>query len=62
MVKPTSRERPIYTLRLARAERRILEAAAAQRDLYLAEFIRLSALEAARRLLSESTAPDEAIR
>ena len=55
MVKLPSRERPVFTLRLAAAERRILEAAAAQRPEYLSEFIRRSALEAARRDLGRQT-------
>ena len=54
MVKPPSRERPVYTLRLATIERRLLEAAAMQRDEYLAEFIRRTALEAARKNLVEA--------
>jgi uncharacterized protein (DUF1778 family) len=44
-----SRERPVYTLRLAQAERRLLEAAAAARQEYLAEYIRRTALSAARQ-------------
>ena len=44
-----SRERPVYTLRLGVAERALLEAAAAQRSEYLAEYLRDRALEAARR-------------
>jgi len=48
-----SRERPVYTLRLADAERRRLEAAAAERGEYLAEYIRRTALLAARRDLAE---------
>ena len=43
-----SKERSVYTLRLADAERRLLEAAAAMRQEYLAEFIRRTALQAAR--------------
>jgi uncharacterized protein (DUF1778 family) len=49
MIRPPSRERSVYTIRLGAAERRLLEAAAACRSQYLAEFIRGSALEAARR-------------
>ena len=52
--RPPSRERPVYTLRLALSERCILEAAAAQHREYLAEFIRRTALEAARRELTEA--------
>jgi uncharacterized protein (DUF1778 family) len=44
-----SRERGVYTLRLAEAERRLLEAAAASRQEYLAEFIRRTAIESAKR-------------
>lgn len=47
-----SRERPVYTMRLALAERRVLEAAAAARNEYLAEYIRRVALDAARRELA----------
>jgi uncharacterized protein (DUF1778 family) len=54
-MKVPSRERPVYTLRLAAGERRVLEAAAAERAEYLAEFIRRTALEAARRALAGST-------
>ena len=54
MPKPGTRERPVYTLRLAQKERRILEAAAVQRDEYLAEFIRRASLDAARQELSAS--------
>lgn len=38
-----------YCLRLSVAERRVLEAAAAQRQEHLAEYLRGRALEAARR-------------
>ncbi len=48
MERHPSRERPVYTLRLARSERRLLEAAAADRNEYLAEYIRRTALAAAR--------------
>jgi uncharacterized protein (DUF1778 family) len=47
-----SRERPVYTLRLATAERRVLEAAAAEKAEHLAEFIRRTSLDAARRQLA----------
>lgn len=47
-----SRERPVYTIRLATPERRLLEAAAAHRQEYLAEFIRRTSLTAARQDLS----------
>lgn len=46
---PPSRERAVYTLRLGNAERRLLEAAAAQKREYLAEYVRRTALDAARR-------------
>ena len=49
MATVPSRERPVFTLRLAVAERQLLEAAAAERAEYLAEFIRRSSLAAARR-------------
>jgi uncharacterized protein (DUF1778 family) len=48
-----SRGRPIYTLRLGTPERRLLEAAAAQRKEALSEYIRRAALHAARRDLAE---------
>lgn len=44
-----ARGRPIYTLRLGTPERRILEAAAAQRGERLSEYLRRVGLEAARR-------------
>lgn len=40
--------RPVYTLRLARSERHLLQAAASLDRLTLAEYIRRSALAAAR--------------
>ena len=52
MTRVRSRERSVYTLRLAAAERRLLEAAAAERQEYLAEYIRRISLAAARRDLS----------
>lgn len=56
MPRPThprpSQERPVYTLRLGIAERALIEAAAAQRSEYLAEYLRDRALEAARRDLA----------
>lgn len=52
MTKVPSRARSIYTLRLAPAERQLLEAAAAERQEYLAEYVRQSALAAARRDVS----------
>lgn len=55
MQKPPSRERPVYAIRLAVAERRLLEAAAAKGQLYLSEFIRESALENARFVLGLGT-------
>lgn len=54
MAKLPSRERPVYTLRLAIAERRLLEAAAARQTEHLAEYIRRTALEAARRELAQA--------
>ena len=52
-----SRERPVYAIRLATAERRLLEAAAAHRQEYLAEYIRRTSLAAAfRDLETESEA------
>jgi len=42
-------ERPTYPLRLAPSERRLLQAAATERQEYLSEYIRRTALEAARR-------------
>jgi uncharacterized protein (DUF1778 family) len=56
VVKLPSRERPVFTLRLAQSERRVLEAAAAQRPEHLSEFIRRTALEAARRDLAAQMA------
>ena len=47
-----SRERAVYTMRLATAERRLLEAAAAHRQEFLSEFIRRTSLTAARQDLS----------
>ena len=51
-----SRERAVYTMRLATAERRLLEAAAAHRQEYLAEYIRRTSLTAARRDVSTESA------
>jgi uncharacterized protein (DUF1778 family) len=51
-----SQERPVYTLRLASAERRLLEAAAAGRQEYLAEFIRRAALRVALEELASEPA------
>ena len=56
MAKPQSRERSIYTLRLAASERALLEAAATQRDLYLSEWIRRVALATARAELAREEA------
>ena len=55
MATVPSRERPVYTLRLAAAERLLLEEAAAERHEYLAEYIRRSSLAAARRDLSSQS-------
>lgn len=52
MATVPSRERPVFTLRLAVAERRLLEAAAAERAEYLSEYIRRNSLAAARQDLS----------
>lgn len=52
--KVPSRERKPYSMRLGAAERRLLEAAAAMRQEYLGEYIRRSAVEAARRELAPS--------
>ena len=46
--------RPVFTLRLGLAERRLLEAAAAARAEYVGEYIRRTALEAARRELARA--------
>ena len=54
----TARGRPIYTMRLGTPERRVLEAAAAQRGEQLSEYIRRTALNAARRELART--PDAA--
>lgn len=54
--KIPSRERPVYTIRLATGERRLLEVAAAHRQEYLAEYIRRTALAAARRDVSTDSA------
>jgi uncharacterized protein (DUF1778 family) len=56
MIRPPSRERPVYTLRISAAERGLLQAAAIKRGEYLAEFIREAALEMARQNLTETTA------
>jgi uncharacterized protein (DUF1778 family) len=55
-----SRERPVFTIRLGTAERRLLEAAAAERHEYLAEFIRRTSLTAARRDLTAENKTDGA--
>jgi uncharacterized protein (DUF1778 family) len=52
VLKPPSRRRSEYTLRLGQTERRLLEVAAAARSEYLGEYIRRSALEAASRELT----------
>lgn len=44
-----SRERPVYTIRISAAERRLLAAAADQAREYLSEYIRRTSLAAARR-------------
>ena len=54
-----SRERPVYTMRLATAERQLLQAAAANRQEFLAEYIRRSSLTAARRDLTTEQADDD---
>ena len=51
-----SRERAVYTMRLATTERRLLEAAAADRQEYLAQYIRRTSLTAARRDLNTDPA------
>lgn len=48
-----SRERGIYTVRLAASERALMEAAAAGREEHLSEFIRRVGIDAARRELRE---------
>lgn len=45
----------VFTLRLGESQRRLLEAAAAQHREYLAEYIRRTALDAARRDLVEAS-------
>lgn len=47
--RPPSRERAVYTMRLGQHERGVLQAAAGRRGLYLSEYIRAVALEAAQR-------------
>lgn len=54
--KLPSRQRSGYTLRLGRAERRLLEAGAAKRTERLSEYLRRTATEAARRDLSTEPA------
>ena len=46
MLRPPSRERPSYTIRLANSDRRVLEAAAVEHREYLAECIRRFTLQA----------------
>ena len=60
-VAATGRERPVYTLRIGKDERRLLEAAAAEGGQSLAQYIRGSALCAARRKFAEITAVTESI-
>lgn len=55
-----SKERTVYALRLHNVERRVLEAAAAQRAEHLSEFVRRSALQAARAELAQE--PDTPAR
>lgn len=51
------RARETYPLRLAKPERQLLEAAAAQRGEYLSEYLRRAGIAAARRDLAlEATA------
>jgi uncharacterized protein (DUF1778 family) len=50
--RPPSRERPVFTMRLGSAERALIQAAATARAEYTSEFIRRTALEAARRELT----------
>ena len=52
-----SRERPVYTIRLATTERRLLEAAASDRKEYLAEYIRRTSLTSARQDLGVPPVP-----
>ena len=54
MAVPSRARTAPYTLRLSVAERRVLEAAAAQRSEYLAEYLRGRALEVARRELADT--------
>lgn len=51
-----ARGRPVYTMRLGTAERRIIEAAAAQQGEPLSAYIRQVALECARRELATADA------
>jgi uncharacterized protein (DUF1778 family) len=50
-------KRRVYSLRLSRNERRLLETAAAERNEYLAEYLRTRALEAAQCDLGEAGEP-----
>lgn len=50
--------RPTYAMRLGDDERRLLEAAAAQRNAPLSTYIRHVALQAARRELAEAGADE----
>ena len=55
MRRVPSRERPNFTFRLSDSTRALLEAAAARKAEYLAEFIRRAATEVARRELAGDT-------
>jgi len=54
------RPRPTYAMRLGDDERRVVEAAAAQRGEPLSAYIRRAALERARRELAATGASDAA--
>lgn len=53
MTQTLRRARKIYSLRLSAKEHRLLEAAAAEGQEYMSEYIRRTALRAARETLSE---------
>ena len=57
--RPPSRVRRVYAIRLSAVERQTIVAAAAARQLYISEYIRAAALEAARRDLAAATGAED---
>ena len=53
--RPSRARELVYTMRLARAERRLIEAAAIRRGEYMSEFVRRTCAEAARRELADES-------